>query len=71
MGWSKEQKRDNAREIMRGNIGRDPLGQRLTPEARDRAVEFAVDAWTGQRGNGAASQLGIQYVTQGVIKKKD
>lgn len=71
MGWSEKQKRENAREIMRGNIDRDPLGSRLTPEARERAVDFAVDAWKGQMGNGTASKLGIQHVTQGIIKKKD
>ena len=69
--WNEKQKRENAREIMRGNIDRDPLGSQLAPEARERAVEFAVDAWKGQRGNGDASQLGIQHATQGVIKKKD
>ena len=62
---------ENDREIMRGNIDRDPLGRQLTPEARERAVDFAVDSWKGQMGNGTASQLGIKHVTQGVIKKKD
>jgi hypothetical protein len=70
MVWSKEQNRENAREIMRGNISRDPLGNQLTSEARDRAVEFAVDAWKGDMGNGAASNLGIKHVTQDIIKKK-
>lgn len=61
---------ENNREIMRGNIDRDPLGSRLTPEARERAVDFATDVWKGQMGNGEASQLGIRHVTKDVLKKE-
>jgi hypothetical protein len=61
--------RENARGIMRGNIERDPVGRKLTPEAMHRAVEFAVDAWKGQMGNGEASRLGILHVTSDIIKR--
>ena len=68
-GWSDEERKDNARGIMRGNIERDPVGRKLTPAARERAVEFAVDAWKGRMGNGQAAQLGIKHVTAGIFKE--
>ncbi len=60
--------RENARQIMRGNIDRDPVGRRLTSEAGEAAVEFAVDAWKGNMGNGTAADLGIKHVTHEVFK---
>ncbi len=48
-----------------------PDGQRLTPEARSRAIEFAVDSWKGQVGNGTAAELGIKHVTAGVLKSEN
>jgi len=69
-GWSDADRRANAREIMAGNIDRHPVGRTLAPEARERAIEFAVDSWRGQMGNGTASDLGIQHVTAGVLKQK-
>lgn len=66
--WTEREKRENARQIMAGNIDRDSLGRRLTPEARKQAIEFAVDVWKGNMGNGEASQLGIKHVTSGVLK---
>lgn len=66
--WSEEDRRENARSIMRGNIERDPVGRKLTPEAKERAVEFAVDVWKGNMGNGEASKIGIKHVTRDVFK---
>jgi len=66
--WSEREKRENARSIMRSNIDRDSVGSKLTPAARERAVEFAVDVWEGQMGNGKAAELGIKHVTHGVLK---
>lgn len=66
--WSKKERRENARSIMRSNIERDPVGCRLTPEAKERAVEFAVDVWKGDMGNGKAAELGIRHVTKDVFK---
>jgi hypothetical protein len=60
--------RENAKEIMRGNIERDRVGRQLAPEAREKAVEFAVGVWKGQMGNGTAAQLGIKHVTSGILK---
>ncbi len=70
MAWTEREKRENARQIMTGNIDRDPVGQQLTPEARTRAIEFAVDVWRGNMGNGEASKLGIKHATSGVLKPK-
>ncbi len=61
--------RDLNRDIIANNIDRHPVGRRLTPEARERAIAFGVDAWKGQMGNGTASDLGIQHVTQDIFKK--
>ncbi len=66
--WTKEERRDNARKIMAGNIDRHQTGRKLTPEAREKAIEFAVDAWKGNMGNGTASELGIKHVTREVLK---
>ncbi|MEK7566131.1 MAG: hypothetical protein AAB494_00455 [Patescibacteria group bacterium] len=54
---------------MADNIDRDPAGRRLTPEARAKAIEFAVDVWKGNMGNGQAAQLGISHVTSRAFKK--
>ena len=58
------------REIIAGNIDRNPVGRRLTPEARERAIKFGVDAWKGDTGNGKAAQLGIKHATSEVLKTK-
>ncbi len=58
------------REIIAGNIDRDPIGSRLTPEARERAIKFGVDVWKGDMGNGQAAQLGIKYATSEMLKTK-
>ncbi len=60
--------RDINREIIGGNIDRDPVGRRLTPEAREKAINFAVDNWPANTGNGVATQIGIKHVTSGVFK---
>ena len=65
---SKEEKRESARRIMRANIERDHVGRKLTPEACERAVEFAVDVWRGNMGNGEASKIGIKHVTRDTFK---
>lgn len=58
------------RGIIAGNIDRDPVGRKLTPEARERAIDFGTKAWKGNMGNGTASRLGIQHVTSDVFKDK-
>lgn len=68
--WTPAEDHRNAMEIMRGNIRRDPVGRQLTPEAQERAVEFAVSVWKGQMGNGQASQIGIKHVSEGVLRDK-
>ena len=67
--WTKEEERENAREIMRGNINRDPVGRKLTPAAREQAVEFAIDVWKGNMGNGEASKIGIKHVTKDIFEE--
>jgi len=58
------------REILAGNIDRDPVGRKLTPEAREKAIDFAEKVWKGNMGNGEASQIGIEHVTSNVFKKE-
>ena len=58
----------NARDIMRQIISRDDVGRRLTPEARERAADFAARSWSGQMGSGYAAQIGIKHVTDGVFQ---
>jgi hypothetical protein len=67
--WTDKERRNNNREILRGNIERDSVGRRLTDQAKERAVDFAENVWKGQMGNGQASQLGIKHVTSDVFKK--
>ncbi len=62
--------RDLNRAIIANNIDRHPVGRKLAPEARERAIDFGVDAWKGQMGNGTASDLGIQHVTQDILKQR-
>ncbi len=56
------------KRILRDNIDRDSVGRRLTPEAKERAAEFAVDNWPANTGNGEAAKIGIKHVTDGVLK---
>lgn len=73
MAWtSKSDARDNQlkRQIIGQNIDRDSTGSRLIPEARERAIDFAVDNWPHGAGNGEAAKLGINHVTSGSLKKK-
>lgn len=58
----------NSLEIMRQNIRRNPVGSKLTPQAQEKAAQFAVSVWKGQMGNGEASQIGIKAVTKDILK---
>lgn len=70
MVWTEAERKENARMIMANNIDRDPVGRQLTPRAREAAINFAVEVWRGNMGNGEAVQLGIKHVTSEVIKSK-
>lgn len=59
---------DMNRRIIAGNIDRDPVGSRLTPQAREKAIDFGTKAWKGDMGNGTASKLGIQHATSDTFK---
>ena len=58
------------RGIIADTISRDRVGRTLTPEAQQRATEFAA----GQMGNGLnwgqLSKIGIAHVTEGILKEK-
>lgn len=58
---------DLNRQIIAGNIDRDPIGRQLTPQARERAIDFGVQAWKGQMGNGQAADIGIRHATSEVL----
>ena len=62
-------RKENAKQIMRRNIESDRVGRTLTPEAKERAVDFAVSVWSDQRGNGDAAKLGIKHVTHDMLKE--
>ena len=59
----------NHRDIIRGNIDRDPVGSKLTETAKQRATDFALKVWDGQMGNGEASDIGIKHVTSETFKE--
>lgn len=61
-------KHESNRNIIAGNIDRDPVGRTLTPQARERAIEFGAEVWKGDMGNGTAAQLGIKHATSDVLK---
>lgn len=63
-------KHDSSRRIIGENIDRHPVGRTLTSEAREKAIEFGVQAWKGEMGNGRAAELGIQHATADVFKAK-
>ena len=65
--WTKEHKERNAKTIIAQNIDRNPVGRKLTPEARERAINFGAKAWTGNIGNGDAARIGIKHVTSDVF----
>jgi hypothetical protein len=62
-------KNKSNRQILGGNIDRDPVGRKLTPEARERAIDFANEVWKGNMGNGQASKIGIKHVTNNIFKE--
>jgi hypothetical protein len=69
MAWSEAERRRNTIQIMLGDIQRDATGQKLTPEAQQRAAEFGAAAWKGNMENGDAVRLGIKHVTDGILKE--
>lgn len=58
----------NKRAIIASNIDRDRVGSKLTPEARERAINFGTNVWKGNMGNGTASDMGIKHVTADTFK---
>ena len=62
-------KSDLNRRIIANNIDRDPVGRQLTPEARERAIDFGTSIWKGDMGNGKAADIGIAHATADVFKK--
>lgn len=58
------------RSIISGDIARDSVGAKLTPEAHERAVDFAMKQ-TGKGLNfGQLKNIGISHVTSEVFKDK-
>lgn len=66
---NKRDQTSNHREIIGGNIDRHDVGRNLTPEAREKAINFALDNWNDQMGNGEATEIGIKHVTSDVFKE--
>ncbi len=68
--WQDKQWIRNARSTMGNNIDRDTVGRQLTPEAKERAIDFAVDVYreSGHTSNGDAARIGIKHVTRDVLK---
>lgn len=71
--WIPSDERDkerSARRTIGENIDKDPMGKRLTPEAREEAITIGVKAWgAAPIGNGDAAQIGIKAVTGKILKK--
>jgi hypothetical protein len=62
-------KEEMNRGIIAGNIDRHPEGRRLTPEARERAIDFGTKVWKGDMGNGRAAEIGIEHVKSEVFER--
>jgi hypothetical protein len=60
---------DLNRKCLAGSIDRDPVGRQLTPEARERAIDFAHSVFKGTVNNGQATSAGIKHVTAGIFKE--
>ena len=60
---------DMNRRIIAGNIDRDSVGSKLTPVAREKAIDFALEVWGGNMGNGEAAEIGIKHATRDVFKE--
>lgn len=62
---------DSRRRIISGDISRDRVGAKLTPEAHERAVDFAmtVSDGSGRYNWGQLKDIGIKHVTSDVFKK--
>ncbi len=61
---------DLNRRCIGDQIDRDPVGRKLTPEARESAITTGVNAWKGARtGCGDAARVGIQEVTGKILKR--
>ena len=69
LGWKAEDAAAN-RRIIEQNVDRDPLGSQLTPEARERAINFGLQSFEGRVTNGEASRLGILHAASDVLKPK-
>lgn len=65
--------RDNTLACMRVSVRQVAEDRRLdlTPEALERAVEFAADQWRGQTNAGQAARAGVDHVTAGVIRRRE
>lgn len=50
------------------SIDEHKVGRKLTPEARERAIDFAQKVYKGQMGNGKAAEIGIEHVTSEVFE---
>lgn len=56
------------RIIIARNIDRDKLGSRLTPAARQTAIDVGMSVFKGQMGNGQASDIGIKAALAQVLR---
>lgn len=65
MAWDADK---NARDIIRGNIQRDRVGSSLTPQAQERAVDFAMKSTGAGLNWGQLKEIGIKHVTADVLK---
>ena len=54
-----------------GDIDKHPVGSKLTPAAREKAIDFAQKTMTTNNVDyGTATKLGIDHVTSDVFKKE-
>ena len=55
-------------DIILGTIARNPIGRQLTPEAQQRAAEFAAANMGKGLNWGQLADVGIKHVTDGILK---
>jgi len=59
---------DLSRRIIAGDIARDRVGSKLTPQAQERAVDHAMRHVGKNLNWGQLKDIGIKHVTADILK---
>lgn len=61
---------DLSKRIISDTIARDKVGRTLTPQAQERAADFAANLSARGLNWGQLKDIGISHVTEGILKDK-